>query len=92
MKSSYASWAVLHDAGRKFDPEDRRLLENASNFAASSFRILGETEPWRDLLEKLARTEPIRSPPLGGFYVSVISALASRQQSSTEDQCGFKSS
>jgi GAF domain-containing protein len=33
-------WAVIHEAGREFDAEDRRLLENLSLFAASAYREL----------------------------------------------------
>jgi GAF domain-containing protein len=41
-------WAVNHEPDRKFEPEDRRLLESLSTFAASAYRTLagtGELEP-----------------------------------------------
>jgi GAF domain-containing protein len=41
-------WAVIHEPGRKFDAEDRRLLESLSTFAASAYRTLasnGTLEP-----------------------------------------------
>ncbi|MCW1915872.1 GAF domain-containing protein [Luteolibacter sp. GHJ8] len=46
-------WAVIHKPGQKFDAEDRRLLENLSDFAASSFRILSESDALRELLKSL---------------------------------------
>jgi GAF domain-containing protein len=33
-------WAVIHTPGRKFQAEDRRLLQNLSNFASSAFKVL----------------------------------------------------
>jgi len=33
-------WAVIHDPNRKFQSEDRRLLENLSTFASTAFRVL----------------------------------------------------
>ncbi len=33
-------WAVIHEPDRRFDAEDRRLLESLSNFAASAYRAL----------------------------------------------------
>lgn len=41
-------WAVIHEKNRKFDAEDRRLLENLSTFAASAYQALakmGALEP-----------------------------------------------
>lgn len=41
-------WAVSHDKERKFDAEDRRLLESLSTFAASAYQSLaknGSLEP-----------------------------------------------
>jgi GAF domain-containing protein len=41
-------WAVIHEKGRKFDAEDRRILESLSTFAASAYGVLtrtGELEP-----------------------------------------------
>lgn len=35
-------WAVIHEPGRKFDAEDKRLLENLSMFAATAYRTLGK--------------------------------------------------
>jgi GAF domain-containing protein len=35
-------WAVIHEPGRKFDAEDKRLLEGLSAFAASAYRTLAE--------------------------------------------------
>jgi GAF domain-containing protein len=33
-------WAVIHNPDRKFQSEDRRLLENLSNFASQAFKVL----------------------------------------------------
>jgi GAF domain-containing protein len=33
-------WAVIHNKDRKFQLEDRRLLENLSNFASQAFKVL----------------------------------------------------
>jgi GAF domain-containing protein len=41
-------WAVIHDPDRKFQSEDRRLLENLSAFASRAFKVLtsvGALEP-----------------------------------------------
>lgn len=33
-------WAVIHEPGKQFDPEDQRLLESLSAFAASAYKTL----------------------------------------------------
>ena len=33
-------WAVIHNPERKFQSEDRRLLENLSSFAATAYKVL----------------------------------------------------
>lgn len=41
-------WAVIHEPDRKFDAEDRRLLESLSTFAGAAYRTLsaiGALEP-----------------------------------------------
>jgi GAF domain-containing protein len=41
-------WAVIHEKGREFDGEDRRLLESLSAFASTAYEVLaeiGELEP-----------------------------------------------
>jgi GAF domain-containing protein len=35
-------WAVIHEPDRRFEPEDQRLLEVLSNFAASAYRALAQ--------------------------------------------------
>ncbi len=35
-------WAVIHQAGKQFEPVDRRLLENFSEAAATVYRLLDE--------------------------------------------------
>jgi len=46
-------WAVMHKPGRQFDGEDRRLLENLAEFAASSYRALVNAGQLETLLESL---------------------------------------
>jgi hypothetical protein len=48
-------WAVIHEAGRQFDAEDRRLIENLSGLAASAYRVLTETGALKRILEKLPK-------------------------------------
>lgn len=45
-------WAVIHTPGRKFDAEDRRLLESLSAFAASAYRTLVNAGALKSLLKK----------------------------------------
>lgn len=46
-------WAVIHEKGKYFDSEDRRLLENLSEFAATAYRVLTESGALKTLLSKL---------------------------------------
>ena len=48
-------WAVIHDPIRKFDREDRRLLETLSQFAASAYRVLTETGVLQTIIDQLPR-------------------------------------
>ena len=43
-------WAVIHDQDRKFQAEDRRLLENLSAFASQAYRVLASVEALDPLL------------------------------------------
>jgi GAF domain-containing protein len=45
-------WAVIHDPNRKFDSEDRRLLNSLSTFAASAYRIYTNNGTLQTLLKK----------------------------------------
>ncbi len=45
-------WAVIHQPDRKFQSEDRRLLENLSAFASQAFKVL----------ESVGAVEPLLSP------------------------------
>jgi transcriptional regulator with GAF, ATPase, and Fis domain len=45
-------WAVIHTKERKFDTEDKRLLENLSAFAASAYRVLEATGTLKPMLQK----------------------------------------
>ncbi len=48
-------WAVIHVAGRQFDPEDLRLLENLAEFAASAYRTLTSTDALKNILGRLPK-------------------------------------
>lgn len=45
-------WAVIHTPGKKFDAEDRRLLESLSAFAASAYRALVDAGALKPMLKK----------------------------------------
>ena len=47
-------WAVIHNPDRKFQSEDRRLLENLSNFASSAFKVLVSVGDLESLLSQKA--------------------------------------
>lgn len=47
-------WAVIHQRDRKFQPEDRRLLENLSAFAAQAFKVLTAVGALDPLLRRQA--------------------------------------
>ncbi len=51
-------WAVIHEPNRKFDTEDKRLLENLSTFAASAYQVLLNV----GYLERILKTRPVSSP------------------------------
>jgi hypothetical protein len=55
-------WAVIHVKNRHFDAEDKRLLENLAQFAASAYRVLAEAGSLHPLLNlQRAGTHP--DPP-----------------------------
>ena len=45
-------WAVIHNADRKFQWEDRRLLENLSAFASQAFKVLDSVGAVGPLLDR----------------------------------------
>ncbi|HEY3852775.1 MAG TPA: GAF domain-containing protein [Verrucomicrobiae bacterium] len=50
-------WAVIHVKNQQFDAEDKRLLENLSQFAASAYHALAEAgslDPLLDLQQAVA--------------------------------------
>jgi hypothetical protein len=51
-------WAVIHTTERQFDPEDKRLLENLSTFAASAYRVLASAGSLIPLLQKQYPSHP----------------------------------
>lgn len=50
-------WAVIHEPGRHFDVEDKRLLENLSTIAASAYQVLVNV----GILETVLKTKPAPS-------------------------------
>jgi GAF domain-containing protein len=50
-------WAVIHEPGRHFDAEDKRLLENLSIVAASAYQVLVR----EGILETVLRKTPVPS-------------------------------
>lgn len=53
-------WAVIHEPGKRFDSEDRRLLANLSAFAATAYRVLTETGALEEVLGRLPPPRPVR--------------------------------
>lgn len=47
-------WAVIHTPGKKFQPEDRRLLANLTTFASAAYRVLAAAGAIEPLLAKKA--------------------------------------
>ena len=47
-------WAVIHNQESKFQPEDRRLLENLSGFASQAFKVLASVGALDPLLGRKA--------------------------------------
>lgn len=47
-------WAVIHGTDRKFDAEDRRLLESLSTFAASAYQTFAKAGSLAPLLKTKA--------------------------------------
>jgi GAF domain-containing protein len=47
-------WAVIHSPDRKFQSEDRRLLQNLSAFASSAFKVLVSVGALETLLSRKA--------------------------------------
>jgi len=47
-------WAVIHNPDRRFQSEDRRLLENLSAFAASAYKVLARVGALEPLLSRKA--------------------------------------
>lgn len=48
-------WAVIHEPRRKFDPEDRRVLEDMSLFAASAYQVLTDSGALEPIIRRAAR-------------------------------------
>ena len=51
-------WAVIHKPDHHFQSEDRRLLENLSNFASSAFKVLVSVGALDSLLSPNAPSHP----------------------------------
>lgn len=54
-------WAVIHENHQQFDTEDRRLLENLSNLAASAYRVLVDAGSLERFMDELPSPQPRRS-------------------------------
>ncbi|MCE0482965.1 MAG: GAF domain-containing protein [Methylacidiphilales bacterium] len=52
-------WAVIHNKNRKFQLEDRRLLENLSAFASSAFKVLVSVGALESLLGRKPDSESV---------------------------------
>jgi hypothetical protein len=57
-------WAVIHEPGKYFEPEDKRLLENLSDFAATAYRVLTESGELASILENLPTPAPPTTRPI----------------------------
>lgn len=53
-------WAVIHEPGKRFDSEDRRLLANLSAFAATAYSVLTETGALENILGSFPPPRPVR--------------------------------
>jgi hypothetical protein len=56
-------WAVIHEPGRHFDTEDKRLLENLSVFAASAYQVLVNEGILETILKKVSISSSAASAP-----------------------------
>ena len=50
-------WVVAHDDSRKFDAEDRRLLESLATFAATAYQVLENVNALKQQAESLRESE-----------------------------------
>lgn len=48
-------WAVIHQKGRHFDPEDRRVLTDMSAFAATAYQVLTDNGALEPIIRRAAR-------------------------------------
>lgn len=55
-------WAVIHDPAKRFDREDRRILESLGQSAASAYRVLTELGLLRSMIDSLPQ-HPSPQPP-----------------------------
>lgn len=51
-------WAVIHEDGRQFELEDKRLLESLSAFAASAYRTLDRMGLLKTVLQRPTPSAP----------------------------------
>lgn len=57
-------WAVIHEPDKHFDSEDRRLLKNLSEFAATAYRVLTANGGLQTILQKLPTPAPVPARPI----------------------------
>ncbi len=50
-------WVVAHDNSRKFDAEDRRLLESLATFAGTAYQVLARLDDLKQQAEVLRESE-----------------------------------
>jgi ABC-type transporter Mla MlaB component len=54
-------WVVAHDDSRKFDAEDRRMLESLATFAATAYQVLGHLNLLQQQAEELREADRRKS-------------------------------
>lgn len=57
-------WAVIHQPGKHFESEDKRLLQNLSGFAATAYRVLTESGELATILDNLPTPAPPPKRPI----------------------------
>jgi GAF domain-containing protein len=57
-------WAVIHEPGKHFESEDKRLLQNLSGFAATAYRVLTENGGLTTILKNLPTPAPPKPRPI----------------------------
>ena len=77
-------WVVAHDNSRKFDAEDKRLLENLATFAATAYQALKNLNAFQQQTEALHESE-------GRFHHLADSAPVMIRVTEPDGSCSFLS-